>query len=173
MDLATMNESDGAAALRALRWESARLATFQNHNGFWPYANVPGLRPSEMAVFGFFYTIIGDKVQCAFCQTKINSWRVGNRGEGTAATGHLRFKPDCPLLSGKDDKNIPLDPATGQDVNSYGRAVEVSRLNLHLVGFKPAELPLSVRTLRQQESLKRGEPGTPDAFQKQFTYAQI
>ena len=130
-----MSSTDGKAALDALRWESVRRLTFR---GGWPHGDAQGFTNAEMACFGFYYTGIGDNAKCAFCWLEIKQWNTGLRGlEGTVATCHKRASPTCPFVLGQDVKNIPLNPVTGQDILDYGKAFEITRLNLKLAGQLP------------------------------------
>jgi hypothetical protein len=62
-----------------------RLSTFTN----WPQQIVQ--RPGELSSAGFYYTGVGDRVRCGFCEGELYQWEVTD----IPFQEHLRWFPDC------------------------------------------------------------------------------
>jgi hypothetical protein len=129
MDLATVSFSDRDVALRLLKYESCRLATFDDD---WPHEMNPELTKQKLAAGGFFFTGRDDHVQCAFCLLMIGYWEPTDTVAGEhrrhtldAQGGRFRF---CPFVAGFPTGNIPMDPATGQDITGPSAMEILGRL---------------------------------------------
>lgn len=57
--------------------------------GNWPEQLVQ--RPNELARNGFFYTNIGDRVTCFYCDLTLKQWTVNDDIE----TEHMKYEPSC------------------------------------------------------------------------------
>ncbi|KAK2587173.1 hypothetical protein KPH14_002922, partial [Odynerus spinipes] len=68
--------------------EENRLRTFAN----WPTNAAVGAE--RIAKAGFYYTGIGQEVQCFLCGTKITEWNYGDQ----AIARHRQAAPDCPFV---------------------------------------------------------------------------
>ena len=67
----------------------SRLASFHT----WP-KHLPGPKPCDLALAGFYYTGSSDVTECFKCHVRVNEW---NPTDG-AITEHEKFSPHCPYL---------------------------------------------------------------------------
>lgn len=74
---------------RVYREIGARIASFYNSAAMWP--KVAPIGPREMAEAGLFYTGLGDKVQCAYCDGKLYNWKVTD----SPSREHRKHFPRC------------------------------------------------------------------------------
>jgi hypothetical protein len=84
----------------ALTYERHRLETYRT----WPMG-IP-VTAKELAKHGFYYTQIGDRVQCVFCKGVLKYWEVGDKP-------HIEHKnkfPRCPFILGTNVGNVPIPP---------------------------------------------------------------
>ncbi len=141
MDLEGLpTESDRSTALRILRRELFRLATFPDQ---WCHESKHELTKAKLAQAGFFYTGVEDRVQCAFCLVIIGDWEdddipgVEHRRHTVDATGErYRF---CPLIANFPTGNVTRDPVTGHEVTNRNLIQEFNRLLNR--STQPEELP--------------------------------
>lgn len=84
-----------------LNCEENRLRTF---NGNWPLSFI---NPSVLAKTGFHYIGPHDLVRCYFCKMDVYAWENGEN----EVEEHLRWSPNCPLLTRRKTDNLPLEPA--------------------------------------------------------------
>jgi baculoviral IAP repeat-containing protein 7/8 len=68
------------------RTYNSRIVTFRNK---WP-VSIP-ITPHQLAVAGFFYTGVGDKVKCFTCDGGLNDWKAGD----DAFKEHARWFDRC------------------------------------------------------------------------------
>ena len=80
-------------------YESMRVESFQAAT--WQSANVPVSEPL-LAQAGFFYTGIGNIVECFCCHIKLSDWKVGH----SPFEEHQKVQPRCPFVQGVDADNI-------------------------------------------------------------------
>lgn len=87
--------------------EKCRLKTFDKK---WPHLFIS---PKILAKIGFYYVGPHDEVRCHFCKVEISNWEMGDN----EITEHERWafrlvKKECPLLTRKYTRNIPLEPVS-------------------------------------------------------------
>lgn len=63
----------------------AREQTFEN----WP--TQLSQKPKDLIQNGFFYTGVGDKVMCFYCNVTLKQWEKDDSIE----TEHLKWEPNC------------------------------------------------------------------------------
>ena len=92
--------------------EFDRLATFTTWNSYnWYLAH-----PLDLARWGFVYQGQGTKVKCVFCNLIVANWNHGD----SVKDKHFRLSPNCPLLTGQTDLNLPWSqPLVQKDVASH------------------------------------------------------
>ena len=88
--LCIIKEQDDLQSTSTLSNYSARLATFRK----WPPA-IP-ITPHAMALAGFFYQGIGDRVTCYSCGKSLISWKATDN----PWSEHQRHSPHCAHLNG-------------------------------------------------------------------------
>jgi len=71
-----------------LRCETARFTTFHN----WPKGAI--IRPLSLAKSGFYYTGSSDKVECIFCEVRLENWTQDDIPD----IEHRRECPECPFV---------------------------------------------------------------------------
>jgi E3 ubiquitin-protein ligase XIAP len=85
--------------------EAGRRKTFKR----WP---VPFMDKNRLAAAGFYYTIWGDVVCCAFCRVEVRFWKAGH----CPLKDYERWRPSCGFVKGFVVGNIPVDkPETSQE----------------------------------------------------------
>ena len=82
---------------RELYKESERLTTFQR----WSYF----MDKTTLALTGFYYTGVEDRVKCYFCGVEVSHWEEGD----TVLGEHKRWSSNCPLLCRNETTNEPLN----------------------------------------------------------------
>lgn len=80
-------------------YERHRLNSFED----WRFSSI-----QLMAKTGLFYNRFNEVVECYFCGAEIRQLR------DDVIDQHLNMSPECPLLTGKDTHNVPID---GADLN--------------------------------------------------------
>ncbi|XP_063603118.1 baculoviral IAP repeat-containing protein 2-like [Penaeus indicus] len=83
----------------SLRYEEQRLGTFID----WPHE---WLKPSELAVDGFYYLRKRDYCACIFCRGIVGAWERGDTPRGE----HQRHFPHCPFIRDQPVGNVPIIP---------------------------------------------------------------
>lgn len=78
--------------------EKNRLETFNN----W---NISFIDQKILALLGFYYIGIEDRVKCNFCGVEIYKWIEGD----DILSEHLTHSPKCNLICHKNTDNIPID----------------------------------------------------------------
>ncbi|XP_076811411.1 baculoviral IAP repeat-containing protein 7-like isoform X2 [Clavelina lepadiformis] len=78
--------------------ETYRLATFKD----FP-SNVP-VDVRRLASGGFYFTGYKDRVKCFSCGQCVENWNVEDD-----PTSHVWHKPDCDLITGRDERNVPIN----------------------------------------------------------------
>ena len=101
-----------------MRQEENRITSFAV--GQWPHEKP---NPSSLAKSGFFYCLLNDTVQCAYCRACVGGW---NR-ETTPDAIHKLFFPHCPFIRErlkhprKENLSLPLsqsyEPIAGTSTN--------------------------------------------------------
>jgi hypothetical protein len=81
-----------------LHQELARRVTFVD----W---NVDFLDKNKLAMLGFYYVGQQDVVKCVFCNVAIGEWQP----DDDILTEHIKYSPNCKLITGGHTNNIPLD----------------------------------------------------------------
>ena len=79
--------------------EEIRFGTFEN----WPH-HLASASVGELAADGFYYSGVGDQVTCFACQVSVRHCPSGR----SASDRHSSQVPICPLLTGLDTSNVPL-----------------------------------------------------------------
>ena len=82
-----------------LRRESVRLSTFHD----WPPK--AHAQPAELARYGFFFTGLDDRVQCAFCRGVLRHWVPGDKPRKE----HRMHFPECPFVRRLDVGNVSVE----------------------------------------------------------------
>lgn len=72
-----------------MTYREARLGTYKG----WVSTFIP---ISELVDAGFFFTGIGDRTQCAFCDIVLKRWKIGD----IPMREHQRESPDCLYVRG-------------------------------------------------------------------------
>lgn len=80
-----------------MKSENERMKSFTER---WPLTNV---NIADLAHAGYFYTGIGDKVQCAFCKVIVGNLKVSNATPGE----YLKHFPWCDHLNDKSSNFTP------------------------------------------------------------------
>lgn len=80
-----------------LRREDHRLKTLNN----WPPRFMDAAKTARA---GFYYYGDRDMVRCYFCKIELHKWKEGD----DIVTDHVRWSPNCPLLTGLPCGNVPL-----------------------------------------------------------------
>jgi hypothetical protein len=87
-----------------LKYQENRKNTF-----YLPYAPWPmKVDPEKLAEAGFFYTTIGDRVQCIFCQQRLFQWEEEDNPE----KDHLRDNPSCFFQRMKEPWKVKKQPSS-------------------------------------------------------------
>ena len=69
-----------------------RMKTFEK----WPEWYYP--RPMELAEVGLYFTGVGDRVKCAYCNGVLQHWEQNDN----PAQEHKKFYKNCPAVRGYD-----------------------------------------------------------------------
>lgn len=100
-------EDSTESIYKLMKKECYRLKTFQM-NPPWPN-NFVDIK--KLAKAGFFYTYVGDLVQCAFCRGQLCTWAPND----DPLAEHARHYTTCPFIMGGEVGNEPFgeDPFPG------------------------------------------------------------
>ena len=82
-----------------MKKEAERLKTFAL--GGWPFEFSS---PQSMAKNGFFHCLLGNVVQCAFCDMVVSPWTFDSDPKSL----HENESANCPLLQGANCENVPI-----------------------------------------------------------------
>lgn len=105
MDLET---DSGCYFSDILRFKPAHLNMMYFTNRMQTYTNWPDQikqKPEDLAHNGFFYTDIGDRVTCFYCDITLKKWTK----EDDIETEHIKWDPNClftKMVSSKTLSNI-------------------------------------------------------------------
>ena len=102
---------DAYGLFALMRKEEERRQTFAL--GGWPFEFSS---PSSMAENGFFHCLLGNVVQCAFCQMVVSPWTFAREPKSV----QINESPMCPFIQGNGCGNIPVpnDPLPDLDRNT-------------------------------------------------------
>ncbi len=89
-----------------------RLDTYTN----WP--EFFHVKPNQLAGAGYFYTGIGDHVQCFYCGIIIKSWRSTDN----PFEEHIKFSKECGFLEVYQPTNTPSNGFTVSTGGHFGNA---------------------------------------------------
>ncbi|XP_076811409.1 baculoviral IAP repeat-containing protein 7-like isoform X2 [Clavelina lepadiformis] len=123
--------------------ETYRLATFKN----FP-SNVP-VDVRRLASRGFYFTGYKDRVKCFSCGQCVKDWNVEDD-----PTSHVWHKPDCDLITGRDERNIPI--------NSFIRQLGLTPPHGHRNATSPATRPPT-----------SGDPQASEDQRRQITAGEV
>ena len=73
-----------------------RVKTFSR----WPKFHV-GPRPADLAMAGFSYTLVGDRVTCFCCGIVLQDWEEKN----SAIEEHIKWSPQCEFVKHVTDSH--------------------------------------------------------------------
>jgi hypothetical protein len=121
-----------------LKLEACRRGTFGDD---WPHRDNPNLTKERMAAAGFFYTGVGDLVQCVFCLQVIGEWDPTDVPmlEHRRHTIHAPVRRHCPFAAGMPTGNIPESFPT----HSADEWVDVTPLRGQTPGIIPMQANLT------------------------------
>lgn len=104
-----------------------RLRTYTTFN--WPLA---APRPEDLALAGFYYFNLGDRVKCAFCGGIIGQWEV----DDLPIQEHEKFFPNCPLIIQRQEQGQMNENTLIQNVvNITPKSPEFSTLESRIRSF--------------------------------------
>ncbi|KAL1131911.1 hypothetical protein AAG570_011522 [Ranatra chinensis] len=100
---------------------SARLRSFSN----WPIPFI--VSPEQLSQSGFFYTQLGDKVQCAYCNVLVERWEPGDEPD----IEHVRHFPECPYMNrSSTEVTSPNAGINIRDFNTTGGLATLKELGI-------------------------------------------
>ena len=73
-----------------MQMKEERMKAFEN----WPEWSYP--RPMELTEEGFYFTGIGDRVKCVYCNGVLQRWEQNDN----PAEKHKKFYKNCPAVTG-------------------------------------------------------------------------
>ncbi|XP_076799944.1 baculoviral IAP repeat-containing protein 7-like isoform X2 [Clavelina lepadiformis] len=123
--------------------ETYRLATFKDFA-----SNVP-VDVRRLASRGFYFTGYKDRVKCFSCGQCVEDWNVEDD-----PTSHVWHKPDCDLITGRDERNIPID--------SFIRQLGLTSPHGHRNATSPATRPPT-----------SGDPQASEDQRRQITAGEV
>jgi baculoviral IAP repeat-containing protein 7/8 len=122
--------------------ESMRLESFrQCQNDFL-------VRNKEiLALQGFYFQAPPDKVKCMFCNLVLGNWKPND----DPLTDHLKYSGNCILLKRRATSNVPISPATLNDILPPASFDEYGFSHTNANNFEHPEYQLPNKRLRTFE----------------------
>lgn len=72
-------------------WHPTRLFYIDREQSFENWPQQIAQKPKDLILNGFFYTGIGDKVTCFYCNVSLQQWEKTDSIE----IEHLKWEPNC------------------------------------------------------------------------------